>query len=213
MVTMSRRTDREQHGKTMTTEYYVWSGMIARCLDENSPAFHKYGGRGICVHPSMRKFSGFLSVVGNRPDKNHSLDRINNDGNYEPGNVRWALKVVQARNTRVNRIINYQGKSQTLAAWAEDLNINQLTLSRRIDAFGWTLEEALVSEKFPPGPGKLSRDNVIDIFSSAGTHREIGKRFGVGTSMVGRIKGGLRWASITRDLVRPPALPAYSSRA
>ena len=89
------------HGGTGTAEYRAWRHMIGRCTDKNDKAFKDYGGRGIEVCDVWRKsFSAFLNHVGVRPSAGHSIDRINNDGNYEPGNVRWATAEIQANNKR-----------------------------------------------------------------------------------------------------------------
>jgi hypothetical protein len=89
------------HGRTKTREYEAWSRIIARCEDPAHPRFKDYGGRGIRICEQWRRsFTQFLSDVGPRPSKKHSIDRINNDGHYEPGNVRWSTATEQARNQR-----------------------------------------------------------------------------------------------------------------
>lgn len=83
-----------------TTEYHIWSAMIQRCTNPRNTDFHNYGGRGISVCQEWRdSFELFLNDVGRRP-RNLTLDRIDNNGNYEPGNVRWATKSQQTRNSR-----------------------------------------------------------------------------------------------------------------
>lgn len=82
-----------------TSEYNIWRAMRARCANPKNPDYKSYGGRGISVCERWQDFSIFLSDMGERPSKNHSLDRIDNDGNYEPGNVRWATIQEQASNT------------------------------------------------------------------------------------------------------------------
>ena len=90
------------HNASNTPEYRTWAGMKNRCLNPNNPRYKSYGGRGISVCSEwIESFSAFLSHVGLKPSPLHSIDRINNDGNYEPGNVRWATAKEQARNTRV----------------------------------------------------------------------------------------------------------------
>lgn len=84
-------------------EYIAWQNMRARCNRPTHPRFYDYGGRGITVAPEFDYFPNFLAAVGLRPSSRHSLDRIDNEGNYEPGNVRWATTAEQAANKRVRR--------------------------------------------------------------------------------------------------------------
>lgn len=137
------------HGQTRgegCLEYRSWSGMKSRCLNPNAPNFRLYGGRGISITPrwvSKGGFERFLSDVGRRPSPEHSLDRYpDKNGNYEPGNVRWATKKEQARNTNWNRILTAGGESLSVAEWAEKLNVNPNKLHNRI-SLGWPVERVL----------------------------------------------------------------------
>lgn len=88
-------------GGGYSPEYTAWSNIVARCTNPGAQAWANYGGRGITVCERWRAdFTAFLADVGPRPSRAHSIDRINNDGHYEPGNVRWATRDVQARNRR-----------------------------------------------------------------------------------------------------------------
>lgn len=90
-----------RHGLTGTKEHKAWDSMIQRCTNKNDKDFHRYGGRGICVFEKWAtSFEEFLSFMGNAPSKKHSLDRIDVNGNYEPGNCRWSDAKVQASNRR-----------------------------------------------------------------------------------------------------------------
>lgn len=90
-----------RHGMTRTAEYRAWLQLIQRCTVPQNPKYPSYGGRGIRVCDRWRNsFEAFLSDMGKRPSPDLSIDRINNDGNYEPGNCRWATRSQQARNTR-----------------------------------------------------------------------------------------------------------------
>lgn len=89
-----------------TTEYQIWESIKKRCLNPRNRAYARYGGRGISICDRWRDdFQAFLSDVGARPSLEHSIDRIDNDGHYEPGNVRWATKSEQARNRRDEHIL------------------------------------------------------------------------------------------------------------
>lgn len=87
------------HGMHNTPEYFRWMSMKLRCYCKTHFAYHRYGGRGITVCDRwLHSFENFIADIGERPSTKHSLDRVNNDGNYEPNNVRWATAKEQANN-------------------------------------------------------------------------------------------------------------------
>lgn len=119
--------------------------MKRRCDNPKNISYANYGGRGITVCPEWRdNFEAFLRDMGPRP-AGHSLDRIDNDKPYEPGNVRWATRGTQANNTRANRRITHSGVTKTLSQWAHEIGVPVVTLHRRL-ADGWTLERALAQK-------------------------------------------------------------------
>jgi len=124
-------------------EYRIWKGMVGRCTSPGTTGYKDYGGRGIDVCAEWREsFQAFFDHVGKRPSSKHSLDRIDNNGNYEPGNVRWATPIEQARNKRTARFITHNGITKTLPEWAEDIGIMPATLRCRLK-HGWPVERAL----------------------------------------------------------------------
>jgi hypothetical protein len=127
-----------------TTEYKIWCGIITRCTNPRSAGFARYGGRDITICPRWRaSFSAFLEDVGARPSRGHSIDRIDNDRGYEPGNVRWVTNSEQQRNRGNNHLLTIAGRTQPLAAWCEETGIGHSTIIRRL-RLGWS-GESLVS--------------------------------------------------------------------
>lgn len=113
--------------------YRTWSNIIQRCTKKNNPKFSDYGGRGIVVCERWRgSFELFLQDVGERPFASAELDRKNNDGNYEPGNVQWATRKEQTRNTRRNHLLAHNGITKTLTDWADVLGWSFMGLHRRV---------------------------------------------------------------------------------
>ncbi len=128
------------HGQTGTRTYRIWRAMIGRCQNANSDDYEYYGGRGIRVCERWLDYVNFLSDMGERPGK-MEIDRIDNDGNYEPDNCRWASRTTQNRNSRHARMITYNGKTQCVSAWAEELGMSYVQLSHRL-CRGMTVEVA-----------------------------------------------------------------------
>lgn len=136
---MKHATHRMSHGP----EYYSWQSMKRRCEDPRTAGFDRYGGRGIIVCDRWRNsFEAFFADIGKRPTISHSLDRIDNDGNYEPGNCRWSTKKEQSRNTRTNRILSYHGKLMRLVELCELSGKSQSTIINRLNR-GLTVEDAI----------------------------------------------------------------------
>lgn len=124
-------------------EYFVWLGMRRRCRGQKEKCYPHYGGRGIRVCERWDKsFDAFYADMGPRPSPKHSVDRIDNDGNYEPGNCRWATNREQCNNTRVNRVIKYNGLRLTAKQWAARTGLRFTTILFRLNR-GWSAEEIL----------------------------------------------------------------------
>lgn len=125
-----------------TPEYRSWTSMIARCGCPTATDYSDYGGRGITVCDRWRtSFENFLADMGPRP-KGTTLDRIDVNGNYEPGNCRWSTAIDQAMHRRDNTILTYDGRSLTLAEWARRTGIQSDTIGRRLER-GWSIARAL----------------------------------------------------------------------
>lgn len=134
MMESAIRTGRNTtHGMSGTRVYQVWASMIKRCENPAEKNYRHYGGRGIRVCDRWRhSFEAFIADMGERPD-GMTLDRVNVDGNYEPGNCRWATYAEQSRNTRRNRRLLVGGKSMTVTDAARALGVRRWTLYDRLD--------------------------------------------------------------------------------
>lgn len=121
-----------------TPEYRLW-----RMIRERTRSDHpNYGGRGISLHPSWERYDAFLADVGRRPSPDHSLDRIDNDRGYEPGNVRWATREEQQRNTRRTRFVEHDGRKASVSEFARKAGMPANTVHERLDR-GWSVGDAL----------------------------------------------------------------------
>jgi len=123
------------HGESHanTTEYHIWCSMKQRCANRNHKHWQRYGGRGIKVCERwLKSYSLFLQDMGRRPGHEYSIERIDNDGNYEPGNCKWATAKQQQRNRRDTRRITFHNKTLCAADWARELNLPITTFKRRL---------------------------------------------------------------------------------
>lgn len=135
------------HGKSGTREHRIWKAMNSRCHNVNHSSYHNYGGRGIFVHDRYRSgqpnaFMNFLNDVGEAPTNKHSIDRIDVNRGYEPGNIKWSTQKEQANNTRVNRVIEYKGIKLTLAKWGDIAVVDARTIMYRLKR-GWEFGRAI----------------------------------------------------------------------
>lgn len=129
-------------------EYTAWYNMIRRCFCEKAVFYENYGGRGITVYDRWLGFDGFDNFVkdmGVKPSNKHSLDRINNNGNYCKENCRWATAKEQARNRRDNHILIIDGYYKSIAEWADISNISGHTIKDRLDD-GWDPKKAVFTD-------------------------------------------------------------------
>lgn len=138
-----------KHGMTKSGACQSYYAMVTRCTDPNSIGWKYYGGRGIVVCERWSGKDGFLNFyadMGDRPTKKHTIDRIDSNGNYEPKNCRWSTTTEQHRNQKGNRIIEIDGVSMCLSAWAEKMGIPPHTIYNRIKA-GWDERSAVLEPK------------------------------------------------------------------
>lgn len=129
--------------------YSTWCKMRDRCRNVNHHAYATYGGAGVSVCTAWDNlvdgYTNFAAYMGPRPSPKHSIDRYpNRNGNYEPGNVRWATRTEQNRNRRSCRMLTYNGKTQCLMAWCEEYQLAYTVVCNRLNR-GWTVEKALTT--------------------------------------------------------------------
>jgi len=118
-----------KHGLSNSRIYHIWEGLKRRCLNPNHEAYQRYKGM-LCEE--WLDFNTFYKDVGDPPSPKHSLDRVDNNKGYYKENVRWATKIEQARNTSTNRILKFKGKTQCVAAWAEELGVSAAVIHSRL---------------------------------------------------------------------------------
>jgi hypothetical protein len=137
---VSERT--RTHGKGATAEHRSWTAMRTRCNNPKQLAWPNYGGRGITVCERWDSFENFLADMGERPS-GCSLDRIDNNGNYEPGNCRWATKAEQSNNRRTNIFVTHDGETLTITQWCTRLGISNGAVRTRMSKNKVTPRQAL----------------------------------------------------------------------
>ena len=130
----------ELHTMWNTPEYKAYYEAKRRCEQPSIRNYHRYGGRGIKF--LFKSFDEFFLCIGSRPDSSHSLDRIDNNGHYEQGNVSWTPHKKNARNRGNNTLLDFQGEKKCLAEWSEVTGIDRRTIRSRL-SMGWSVEKAL----------------------------------------------------------------------
>lgn len=136
-----------RHGQArigkVAKEYLAWKRMRQRCYNPRFINFHRYGGRGIGVNSAWNSsFAAFLADMGPAPSPKHSLDRIDNEKDYGPGNCRWATVAEQNRNKGNNKNFEIDGKAKTLPEWAEIYGVSPVAARYRLSV-GWTAKDAI----------------------------------------------------------------------
>lgn len=124
-----------------TKVYKAWNSMVSRCQNKNHASWKYYGGRGITVCERwLHSFENFFTDMGEPPTQKHSIDRIDNDGNYCINNCRWTIPKFQSRNTRRNRLIKFRGKTKCLVEWSEETGLTFSQLWGRLN-LGWSIDK------------------------------------------------------------------------
>jgi len=135
------------HGYSNTPTYRSWNSMIMRCVNKNNNQYYRYGSRNISVCDRwINSFENFLHDMGERPP-GASLDRIDNNGNYEPSNCRWATAKQQQRNRNCNLIFTYNGENRTLSEWCEILNMDSRKVRNKLRYRKYTISELIKYKK------------------------------------------------------------------
>ena len=133
------------HGYKGSPTYYSWRAMKTRCLNPNHAYYWRYGGRGIVICERWKSnFMAFLGDMGERPSE-LTLERINNDGNYEPENCRWATRADQVENSIAPVWLEYNGLRLNILQWSRKVGISNSTLWRRLRKLNWTVEKVLTT--------------------------------------------------------------------
>ena len=124
------RGAKTRHGSTGTTEHRTWIDMRFRCLSPKAPQYNRYGGRGIGICKRWDRFENFLEDMGKRPGKDYSLDRIDNNGDYEPANCRWADRYQQMHNTSITkrRNVGVVSSRRQLNPWRAQISVGDKTI-------------------------------------------------------------------------------------
>lgn len=137
-----------RHRMAGTSIYATWAAMIGRCTNTKNRQYHRYGGRGITVCDRWRtSFENFFEDMGDRPTSAHTLDRRENDGNYEPSNCRWATKLEQTRNRSTSLNVTVGTTTMPLKDWCDKYGMDYSTAHSRLFISKWPVEFALFAPK------------------------------------------------------------------
>ena len=147
--TTSCGCSRIKHGMSRSRIYGVWEKIIQRCTNPSATKYCDYGGRGIAVCDRWRLFENFYSDMGECPE-GKEIERKDNDGNYEPGNCRWATRYEQTRNTRRNNMLTHDGVTLCVTDWAARLGVHFTTLTARLRN-GWSVADTVTTPSLGRG--------------------------------------------------------------
>ena len=184
--------------------YHVWYGMVDRCKNPKHKFYHRYGGRGICVCDEWIDYDMFATwALANGYKEGLSIDRINNDGNYEPSNCRWATTKEQHNNTSQCSFKTINGITKSVSEWAEEYGIRHGLVLHRLSR-GMSIEDALTTESKYRGKGIPIR--CIETNETFKSSKEAAEKYGVTTSSIahaartGRLSCGKHWKQIYDEI-------------
>jgi len=143
IIGQHKRTHGATVGGKSSPEFMAWVAMHQRCENPKVKAYKDYGGRGIRVCERWGAFENFIADMGQRPSPSHSIDRRDNDGNYEPSNCRWATRVIQSNNRRSSRTLTNNGETLTYAQWETRVGLKPGTICQRI-RYRWPEDRLLL---------------------------------------------------------------------
>lgn len=176
------------HLMSKSSEYNSWYGMKRRCYNKAHKDFKNHGARGIVICERwLNSFQNFYNDMGPKPSSKHTLDRINNEGNYEPSNCRWSTSKEQNNNTRANLRFKYKGSLKTISEISSAENINYFTLYGRVVERNMSLSAAL-SKEIRPKAKSIDKNKVITLILKGLRNCEISKILECDASTVSKIR-------------------------
>jgi len=189
---IKNKTGIKTHGLSKHYLYRTWYGMLRRCNNTKDKRYKDYGGRGILVCKKWEDVKEFIKDVEPLYKKGLTLDRINNNGNYEPGNVRYITIKEQNNNKRNNILVEYKGKTQTLSQWADELKMCCSTLWYRLIRDKWSIEEAF----------KTPAKTLIEFHGKSQTVKQWSKELGITPATIRKRLRLYKW-TIEKALTEP----------
>lgn len=171
-------------------EFAIWSGIKTRCNNPNRKCYYLYGGRGISIcNRWSNSFENFIEDMGPAPTDEHSIDRIDCNGNYCPENCRWATWNEQGLNRRDNRIIEFDGRSQCLIEWSRETGISNHTIHARLK-LGWTIEKTLTTpvlktydEQLKDIPNEIVKE-IVEQYNAGATKISLCNKYNISKKLM-----------------------------
>ncbi len=191
---------KEFHGKSRTRAYRSWEGMLRRCYKSSDSGYARYGAKGIQVCAQWRdSFSAFLRDMGDPPTKEHTIDRVNNQGNYTPENCRWATKKQQACNTTAAVLITFDGITDSISGWARRIRVSHNRISNRLKQH-LPLDEVLSTENMTTTLTKEKVKEIRKYFNHCkgvfGSVKQTAEYFGIGYACCWSIVRNKNWRNV-----------------